>query len=338
MSFKDYFIERIVSFLCLVVVCLLIFLLHWILETPFIFICFSEIIIISFFTLIFILDYWRRNKYYKTLIKILDSLNEKTLLSEIINEPNFIEGQILFDVLKISNKYQNDKIAEAQTQNQEYQEYIDAWVHEIKTPITSARLIIENNKNVTTLKIDDELQKIERYVEQVLYYSRSTAIEKDFKVENTTLKFLVSSALKNYSKSLVQAKGKIQMCDLDIPLCADAKSVVFVIGQIISNAIKYRNNDFQLSFSSQIKNNAVCLMISDNGIGISQADIPRIFDKGFTGESGRTFTKSTGIGLYLCKKLCDKMNIEITLSSIMGSETTVTLCFPTESFLIKAGY
>ena len=143
-----------------------------------------------------------------------------------------------------------------------------------------------------------------------MYYARSSDVEKDFKVEKTTLKELVSMALRNYSKTLIQAGGHIEMKELDIPICADKKSCAFVIGQIISNAIKYRQEHFVLSFSARIEKNRICLAIQDNGIGISDADLPRVFEKGFTGENGRSFSKSTGIGLYLCKQLCNKMNVE----------------------------
>ena len=169
---------------------------------------------------------------------------------------------------------------------------------------------MENEKDPTTLKIDDELRKIDAFVELVLYYARSSDVEKDFKVEKTTLKALVSAALKTYSKPIIQASGRIQMEGLDISVCADCKSCAFVIGQIISNAIKYRQDNFCLTFTSDTEKNRVLLKIHDNGIGIDTADLSRVFDKGFTGENGRRFPKSTGIGLYLCKKLCGKMNMD----------------------------
>lgn len=210
-------------------------------------------------------------------------------------------------------------------------------MHEIKTPITSARLIVENEKNPTTLRIDDELRKIDAYVEQVLYYARSTDVEKDFKVEKTTLQALVYAALKTYSKPLIQAGGKPVLKELDIPVAADSKSCTFVIGQILSNAIKYRKDNLQVEFSARAEKNTVSLFISDNGIGISAADLPRVFDKGFTGENGRRYSKSTGIGLYLSQRLCRKMNISLSISSVPGQGTTVTMVFPTESYLQAAG-
>lgn len=185
--------------------------------------------------------------------------------------------------------------------------------------------------------VHHELRKIDAYVEQVLYYARSTDVEKDFKVEKTTLQALVYAALKTYSKPLIQVGGKPVLKELDIPVAADSKSFTFVIGQILSNAIKYRKDNLQVEFSARAEKNTVSLFISDNGIGISAADLPRVFDKGFTGENGRRYSKSTGIGLYLSQRLCRKMNISLSISSVPGQGTTVTMVFPTESYLQAAG-
>lgn len=337
MKFSDYITDRIVSVVCFVISEGLVFGLLWLVEVPMIFIIFTEIIFLLFFLASLIWDYHRRSGYYKRLLQLLDQLDEKTLLMEIAERPGFLDAKIVSYILKQNNKYQNDKIAEMQKQSRDYRDFLDTWVHEIKTPITSTRLIIENEKNPTTLKIEDELRKIENFVELVLYYARSSDVEKDFKVENTTLKALVSTALKTYSKPIIQAGGRIHMEGMDVPVCADSKSCSFIIGQVISNAIKYRQEEFRLEFRSQVQKNRTALLIYDNGIGISRADLSRVFDKGFTGENGRRFPKSTGIGLYLCKKLCDRMNIAISISSEKGQGTTVALYFPTESLLKGAG-
>lgn len=337
MNMKDYAADHIFSFLCLAVSGMLVFALLWLIETPMVFILFAESILFAAFVCAFLYDYWRRRNYYNQLWEILDRLEEKTLIGEILVRPDFIDGQILDEILRRCNKYQNDRLADAEQNRQEYREYLDSWVHEIKTPIAAARLIVENHKNPTTLRIDDELRRIDNFVEQVLYYARSAAVEKDFKVERTTLQALVNSALKTYSKPLIQAGGRPVFNGLDIPVCADMKSCSFIIGQIISNSIKYRAEDLQVSFSADAEQNAVRLIISDNGIGISPADLPRVFDKGFTGDNGRRYSKSTGIGLYLCKKLCGKMNIGITIQSELGQGTAVTLSFPRESYLQEAG-
>ena len=134
-----------------------------------------------------------------------------------------------------------------------------------------------------------------------MYYARSSDVEKDFKVENTTLKALVSTALKTYSKPIIQAGGRIHMERMDIPVCADSKSCSFIIGQVISNAIKYRQEEFRLEFRSQVQKNRIALLIHDNGIGISRADLSRVFDKGFTAKTDGGFRSQPGLAYIFAK-------------------------------------
>src|SRR5699024_2140263 len=229
------------------------------------------------------------------------------------------------------NKYQNDRLAEAERRALDYREYLDGWVHEIKTPITSARLIAENDKTPAVLRMDDELRRIELLVEQVLYYARSGDAEKDFRVERTTLRALVADALKRWSRPLIQAGGRPVLENLDLPVTADAKSCGFVLGQILSNAVKYRSSPLELRFTGARRENAVTLTIADNGIPPS--DLARVFDKGFTGHHGRLYPRATGIGLYLCRRLCSQMNMGIAAESAPGRGTALTLTFPAESHI-----
>ena len=176
MKVKDYAADHIFSFLCLAVSELLVFALLWLIETPMVFIFFVESILLAAFVCVFLYDYWRRRSYYNQLWEILGRLEEKTLIGEILVQPCFLDGQILDEILQRLNKYQNDWMADVEQNSKEYREYLDSWVHEIKTPITSARLIVENHKNPTTLRIDDELRRIDGFVELVLYYARSAAV------------------------------------------------------------------------------------------------------------------------------------------------------------------
>ena len=269
------------------------------------------------------------------LVELFDQLDNKTLLTELLDAPTFLDAKMIYQVLSHTNKFMNDCIVQADTTNQEYREYIEMWIHEVKTPITSAHLMVENDKNTTTLRIDDELHKIEHYVEQALFYARSTALEKDFKVEKTTLKQLVHEAVKSYSKQIIQANGVPVFENLDITLAADSKWCIFIIGQIIANSVKYRKGNLKLTFRGGTYEKGCYLLISDNGIGISETDLPRIFEKGFTGENGRKYTKSTGIGLYLCQKLCSKMNMDISAESIPGNGTTIKITFPKGNFYFE---
>lgn len=331
MKCTDYIIDRLFSIVMFLAAVIFSMGLLWLMGLRYEFIIYIEIIFGFSFLAALLWDYTRKKKYYRGFMALFDGLEDKTLLAELVEKPGFLDGKLLYQILRLSNKYMNDKLAEAGATNQEYREYIEMWVHEIKTPITSAHLIIENDKNISTIRIDDELNKIDHFVEQALFYARSTTLEKDFKIEQTTLKTLVQEALKSYSKQIIEVHGRPVFENLDILVFADRKWCVFIIGQIIANSVKYAKENLILTFEGSSFDNGCSLSISDNGIGITKADIPRIFDKGFTGENGRKFGKSTGIGLYLCRKLCRKMNMEISVASSLENGTTVKITFPKET-------
>ena len=335
MKITNYLSDRLFSVIAYLVSALLTGALLWLAEVRGEFIFLVELILGISFLCSVLWDFYRKKKYYDNLWKLFDQLDNKTLLTELLDTPTFLDAKMIYQVLSHTNKFMNDCIVQADTTNQEYREYIEMWIHEVKTPITSAHLMIENDKNTTTLRIDDELHKIEHYVEQALFYARSTALEKDFKVEKTTLKQLVHEAVKSYSKQIIQANGVPVFENLDITLSADSKWCIFIIGQIIANSVKYRTGNLKLTFRGGTYEKGCYLLISDNGIGISETDLPRIFEKGFTGENGRKYTKSTGIGLYLCQKLCSKMNMNITAESAPGNGTTIKITFPKGNFYFE---
>lgn len=185
--------------------------------------------------------------------------------------------------------------------------------------------------------VEEELVHIEDYVEQALFYARSNTVEKDYIVKRILVKDIVSSVIKRNAKRLIEGKVSIVMNDLDAVVFTDPKWVEFILHQIVSNAVKYRSKKSpSLSFSVLEGENELHLRISDNGIGIPAQDISKVFDKGFTGANGRRYAKSTGLGLYLCRKLCRKLGLKIRLSSQVGTGTTVEVIFPkSEMFLME---
>ncbi|MBW7571774.1 sensor histidine kinase [Caproiciproducens faecalis] len=274
------------------------------------------------------LEFLRKRAFYNELLRNLEKLDKKYLISEMLDEPSFCEGKLLCECVKTACKAMNDEIAGYRHASQEYREYIETWVHEVKTPISSSKLMIENNKNEVTLSLNEELTKIENYVEQALFYSRSNHVEKDYVIKTTTLKALVGSALKKYSAALIEGRIRVETSALDKTVYTDLKWTDFIIGQILMNSVKYRSGEPEIKIYGLQNQNSVTLMIADNGVGIPKKDLGRVFEKGFTGENGRTSAKSTGIGLYLCKKLCDKLNLGISIASTEGKGTLVSIVFP----------
>ena len=292
-------------------------------------------IIIFVVALAILIEYKKKKDYYNELIKNMEDLKEKYLISEIVKTPNFVEGRILKEILQDTGKSMLENVNYYKNIQEDYKEYIELWIHEVKIPIAASKLIIENNKNEITKSIDEELDKVENYTEQALFYARSNAVEKDYIINKTSLKEVVNGAILKNKTTLINEKVSIELANLkDEEIYTDSKWTIFIINQIIQNAIKYsKKDDKKIEIFSQEKNDKVILYIKDNGLGIKESEINRIFDKGFTGENGRIIgQKSTGIGLYLCKKLCDKLGLGIELNSEKDIGTEVRIIFPKNSY------
>lgn len=292
-------------------------------------------IIINFFALWFLLltawfgyDYWKRRRYYKRIYRILEQLDEKYLLPELIPAATFLEGKLLADILHLTNKSMKENVNKYVFEMEEYKDYIEMWIHEVKTPLASARLLIENNQNEATKSIGEEVNKLESYLEQVLFYARSSYVEKDFLIKELDVRKIVQAALKKHVKDFSNKKIQLNLEKVTGYVYSDQKWLVFMVSQIIDNAVKYVGTDSKIIIYTIQEAQAVTLYIQDNGIGIPSRDVDRIFEKGFTGENGRVYGKSTGIGLYLCHKMAEQLGIQIDVQSEVGKGTTVSLSFP----------
>ena len=268
-------------------------------------------------------------KYFSNINNILESLDKKYLLPEVLQEPNFMVGENINDILKELSRDMHEQVKHYRNIQEEYREYIEMWVHEIKTPIASTKLLIENNMNEVTRKIDTQIDRIENFVEQVLYYSRSDEVGKDYIIKKIDLGQVIRNVIKKNQRDFISKKISLQLGELDEFIYSDTKWIEFILNQIIGNAIKYsKGKDDKIKIESTKIDSSVVLTIEDNGVGIVEKDINRVFEKGFTGENGRKFGKSTGIGLYLCKKLCNKLGIGLKIQSEKDMGTRVSIIFP----------
>lgn len=335
MDFKLFFKEKAITILLLLfgIITIEIFLMAY--NVGMFIKIYIPLIIMGLYMISIIIEYFKRKKFYDNLLKILEELDEKYLITEIIKTPNFLEGQILKNSLEQIDKSMLENVNKYKYMTEDYKEYIELWIHEIKIPIATSKMVIENNKNAITKSIDEELDKVENYIEQALFYARSNTVEKDYYIRKVVLKEIVNESIKKNKSSLIQEKISIDIHDLEIEVNTDNKWIVFILNQIIQNSIKYRKKENSVIeiYANQGKENVI-LYIKDNGIGVKQGEITRVFEKGFTGTNGRLSNKkSTGIGLYLCKKLCNKLGIGIELNSVQNEGTEVKLVFPKDSYI-----
>ena len=335
MNLRDFIRERIVFIIINLLILLFTAVLLMVLKVDSFAILFIIIINGVGILTYHIFDYLRKKQYYDEIKENMESLDKKYLISEVIEEGTFTESKLIYDVICKSNKAMNDEIGEFKRGINDYREYIELWVHEIKTPIATCKLLIENNESPLTESIGEEVCKLENYIDQALFYTRSNTLEKDYIIKEMSLSSCVNKVLNNNADSLIKKRVKINLGDLEKRVYSDSKWIEFILGQIISNSIKYMNKEHkELKIYCNENSKYVILNIEDNGAGISEKDISRVFDKGFTGENGRKFGKSTGIGLYLCKKLCKKLGLDIKLISEEGKFTRVSIIFPINRMMI----
>ena len=278
------------------------------------------------------LTYWKRDRQMRQLLDMAEQLSERYLISEVMELPEQAEDQVYYRLLKMSGKSMLEQISEVKRERLEYKEYIEQWIHEIKTPITAMKLLCENHRTDWTKELLVELEKTNRFTEQALYFARSEYTEKDYSVREIALAQIVHQAIADNKYLLLQSGMRLEVKEIQDTVYSDEKWVRFILNQLIANAVKYRAGQPVLRFSACRQQDQVVLMVEDNGIGISPADLPRIFEKGFTGQNGRIVHQSTGIGLYLCKRLCEKLGIGISANS-EGKGTTISLSFHINDFV-----
>lgn len=273
------------------------------------------------------LDYTHKRDYYTAFFERLEQLDRKYLIVELMEEASFPEAEVLERAIRILSSDMLSEVNRYKRRQEDYQEYIEMWVHEIKTPIASAKLVADNHPGPGTAAMAEELERVEDFVEQALYYARSANVEKDYLIREYALSDLVYPVLKKYARSCIERRITPCLGELTALVYTDGKWVQFILGQLLSNAVKYSPEGGKISITASEQPHCVLLTLEDQGIGIPAADLPRVFDKGFTGRNGRLHEKSTGMGLYLCRQLCDKLGLGLSLSS-PGQGTQVRLTFP----------
>ena len=283
-----------------------------------------------------VLTYWKRKRQMKKLLDMAEQLSERYLISEVMELPEQAEDQVYYQLLKMAGKSMLEQIGDVERERLEYKEYIEQWIHEIKTPITAMKLLCENHRMDWTKELLLELEKTNRFTEQALYYARSEHTEKDYSVREMALSQVVHQAIADNKYLLLQSGMRLEVEEMQDTVYSDEKWVRFILNQIISNAVKYHSlQQPTLHIFAERLGDQVLLSIADNGIGIPESDLPRIFEKGFTGQNGRTIRSSTGIGLYLCKRLGDKLGIGLSASSAGSGGTTIALSFHINDFIAE---
>ena len=292
------------------------------------------IILLVTYILLFLTDFFRKQKFYTDLLTNIENLDKAYLVLETLNRPEFYEGELLCQALYEIDKSMNENVRIEKEQLLDNKEYIEMWIHEVKRPLASLVLTLNNQKNILDRKTKNILKRLEDYVDQVLYYVRSENAEKDYFIKEVDLsKVIKNVGIKNMD-DLLDNKVEFIVDKTNYKVFTDSKWLEFILNQIINNSIKYKRNIDNSYIKIYVKDNldTTVLIIEDNGIGIKSSDIRQVFDKTFTGTNGREKTTSTGMGLYIAKNLCKKLGHKIEIESKENEYTRVFITFAKNKF------
>ena len=317
--------ENIILFIILVII--LLFLLDLFGVNKYL-----TIMILSLLSIYFIVDfltfYLKRKKYYDNFLNNLNLLDKKYLILETLEEPEFLDGKVFYDALYKIDKSMMENINNYRNETEDFKEYVEMWIHEIKIPIAGLMLMYHNNKTVNKNFLD-QLNSLDNLTDQILYYVRSNYAEKDFLIEEASMDKIINEVLLKNKDSILENHIDVTVDVKNIKVLTDSKWLVFILNQIINNSIKYCDNNRKSYIMFYIEDNEkeTTLHIKDNGIGVNASDLKHVFDKSFTGENGRKMRNSTGFGLYISKKLIEKLGHKISATSEENKYFEIAITF-----------
>lgn len=285
---------------CVIILLVIFFLYHLPIEAVAYALVLCGVLLVSYG----VYDYIKQYKKHKILSQ-LSSLPENIL--EALSPYNTTDDRDYYRIISLLKDYQRMVKTDSDNRYSDMIDYYTTWVHQIKTPISSMYLTLQNQDNATSRKLRDDLFRIEQYVEMVLAYLRLDSLSTDYLFAKHSLDDIVRQSIRKFAGQFITLGIHLEYSPVNAEVVTDEKWIAFVIEQVLSNALKYTPEGCVTIY---LENNTV-LCIGDTGIGISKEDLPRIFEKGYTGYNGRSNKKSSGLGLYLCKRICDNLGHSI---------------------------
>lgn len=287
----------------------------------------ASLVLFSAIGLAFYLKEQHKRALFQAFLLEPDVVNTEKLLGAVSQQ----EREQLHLLVSILEKKQC-RSQEMEETLRDYEEYVEGWAHEAKTPLSLLTMILDNRTDELSpslqVKLDYVRSQLQEDITQMLYYARLGSSTKDYRFESVELGEVLEEVLEDYAPLLEEKQFLIENLLQGETVYADRRGLQFMLGQIISNAIKYSGDDPKLTVALKRTAQADILTIADNGTGVKRYDLPYIFQKGFTGDSTDSRKKATGMGLYLTKKMADDLNLKLEAESQWGEGLTISIVFP----------
>ena len=269
----------------------------------------------------------RREQAFTAFLTTPDAAHEQALCRLLsANEAQSVH--LLGETLRA----QQQTIAQLQAQMDDYENYVELWAHEVKTPLALLTLVLDNRRDALPeavgFKLDYVRNRMQAFIDQMLYYARLRGARRDYRFERLALRSCIDEVLDDYRPLLEEKHFRVELRLADETVFADRRGLCFLLGQVVSNSVKYALEKPVLTFSMESGDTAAVLTVRDNGPGVRACDLPYVFEKGFTGDSGHEKNKATGMGLYLAREVAKDLGLTLTAASDWGAGFEVRVTFP----------
>lgn len=269
----------------------------------------------------------RREQAFTAFLTTPDAVHEQALcrlLSPAESRSTHLLGETL--------RAQQQTIAQLQTQMDDYEDYVELWAHEVKTPLALLTLVLDNRRDTLPeavgFKLDYVRNRMQAFIDQMLYYARLRGARRDYRFERLALRSCIDEVLDDYRPLLEEKHIRIERQLADETVFTDRRGLCFLLGQLVSNSVKYTSDAPVLTFSLTCSTAETVLTVRDNGPGVRACDLPYVFEKGFTGDSGHEKSKATGMGLYLAREIAKELGLTLSAASDWGTGFEIRVTFP----------
>lgn len=317
---KAFLLDKLISLSFLGIAFMFMLMLLVVLDVPALTIWTGASIFMLLMTAWFVTTFMLAKNKFEKVNRIVAQLEQPYLAGEVLPVPtSYLERQY-FGIVRAISKDAIERVEQADRNAQEYKEFVEQWIHELKTPMTAMNLILANEGDPRKLR--KELKRLDNLTDQILHFARLQSMEKDKQFEEVTLETVLNQAVKNQMDILIAARMQV-VIEGATTVYTDQKALQFILNQLLINSAKYCPES---QIVMMMRDNV--LTYEDNGIGILKHELPRIFEKGYTGTNGRKLGTSTGMGLYIVSNMCKELHIQLDVQSEVGQYTKFTFTFP----------